>query len=207
MLGGVAAAVALVLALVVAVALGRRVRVRAEAQASVDEELAWTAGGGAQCGPLSIAVAARSGRAPVVAVHLFGRRIARVRPRLRTAVPGEARKQRGSRRPRISAALAALESMALHTRFDVFDVHVRGGAPDPAVVGPAAALLSAASGALAPWARVTHEIDWLAESTHAELHARVELAVSPARVAMVLLRFARPSAWNKPTLAAASAAV
>jgi hypothetical protein len=170
----VVVAASVVLALVAL--LVRPVKVHAQVKAKAGAEGAWSAAAGGAVGPLAF-TAGISPRGSAWTAHLLGRAIARG-----TRIPGGDAARRAGARVRRSAATRALgvaRTVLRRVRFERFDALVRGTAGDPATTARVLGLLTAASAALAPRARIASDVDWLGDSPFVDVDCDLEASFVP----------------------------
>jgi hypothetical protein len=168
-----------ILAIVLAVAFvaTRWVRVSASLQAMVDED-AWAIAWGAKIGPFAL-TGARARGASIAKAKASGAsdRLIRV-----------ARWLAGVIDPIVVLELA-LDALA-HVRVESFELRLRGGDPDPLLMGRVAAILAVASGTLAPVATIDAALDWTAEYPSLDVRASGAVAFTPFGLALDGARFA-----------------
>lgn len=189
----IALALSIVSAVAAFVAL-RRVRVSMSMQASASHQ-GWALAGGGSMGPVAMSAAQMHGVRGAWSVHVFGRRIV-----------GSNGVKKKSAKPKKDSALvrrawrAAMEIdpiVAMEIGLDLFarvrleslELRVRGGDPDPLLMGRVAAVLAVASGLLAPVARIDAALDWTAEESSLELGVSCDASFIPIVVAWDGMRF------------------
>jgi hypothetical protein len=173
----IAVAVAVTILLAVGALLARRVKVRAQVKAKADVGGAWSAAAGGAVGPIAFTAGISPGGAAWTA-HLLGRTVARG-----TRVPGgDAVRRVGARvrrRTTAARALGVARTVLRRVRFDRFDALVRGTAGDPATSARIMGLLTAASAAFAPRARIASDVDWLADAPFVDVDCDLEASFVP----------------------------
>jgi hypothetical protein len=170
-------------ALACAVLLVVRVRVRARGKATASIEGDWSAAAGGAVGPVAF-TAGFSPRGAQWMAHLLGRRVARG-----AGVPRRVRARVGERVRRPSrAGWGVARALLRRVRFDRLDAVVRGTAGDPATNAHVMGLVSAASATLAPWANVTTDVDWMADSAFVDVDFDLEASFVPLLLGWDLAR-------------------
>lgn len=189
--------VALALSFVVVVAwlATRRLRASVSVQATASED-GWALAGGASVGALA-ASGARTGGGGAWAVHLFGKKVigsggkttrAKAAPRDRAKTAKRVLGVASEIDPIVAVELA-LDAVG-RVRVESLALRVRGGDPDPLLMGRVAAVLAVASGLLAPVADVDAALDWAAETPSIDAAATVEVSFVPIVLAFDVARFA-----------------
>lgn len=189
--------IALALSIVVAVAafvLLRRVRVSMSTQASASEN-GWALAGGGSMGPVAVSAAQMHGVRGAWSVHVFGRRIvgSNGAPKKKRA---EKKKDSALVRRATRVAMEIDPIVAMELALDVFarvrleslELRVRGGDPDPLLMGRVAAVVAVASGLLAPIARIDAALDWTAEESSLDVGVSFEASFIPVVVAWDVTR-------------------
>jgi hypothetical protein len=161
--------------------LALRVRVRAQVKAMVHAAGGWRAAAGGAVGPIAF-TAGVSPEGSAWTAHVLGRSVARGR-RLPKA-PGRGRVSLTGDRA-LDVATVALRRV----RFDRLDARVHGAADDPATSARVMGLLAAAS-ALVPRARVSTDIDWLADAAFVDVDCDMEASFVPLLVGWDMARLA-----------------
>ena len=176
-----AAGGAALLVLVASALLAIRVRVRAQVKAMAHAGGTWRAAAGGAVGPIAF-TAGVSPEGSAWTAHVLGRTVAR----------GRGLPTGGARGGRLSADWAwDLASIAhRRVRFDRLDALVHGAADDPATSARIMGLVSAASAALFPRARVTSDVDWLADAAFVNVDCDVEASFVPLLVGWDMARLA-----------------
>ncbi len=177
----VAAVLALLAVASVVALLARRVRVRAQLKAMARNG-AWRAAAGGAVGPIAF-TAGVSPDGSAWTAHVLGRTVARGR-----RVPGVDR-AREAARGQEWRALDVAEIAARRLRFDRLDALVHGAADDPATSARVMGFLTAAS-ALFPRARVTSDVDWMADAAFVDVDCDVEASFVPLLVGWDVARLA-----------------
>lgn len=186
------AVVLVLLAVAPVVLLALRVRVRAQVKAMAHEGGTWKAAAGGAVGPVAF-TAGVSPDGSAWTAHVLGRTVARGR-----RLPA-ADKAREAARGHEWRALDVAEIAARRVRFDCLDALVHGAADDPATSARVMGFLTAAS-ALFPRARVTSDVDWMADAAFVDVDCDVEASFVPLLVGWDVARLAlhRKTASKEP---------
>jgi hypothetical protein len=185
-------ALSIVLAVVAFVAT-RRMHASGSLQAAASED-GWAIAGGAKIGPIAVSGARMPGVRGAWAVHLFGRRVAGSNG---THAKKETRPQSALQRRALRVATEMDPIVAMELGLDVFgrvrseslEAVVRGGDPDPLLMGRVAGVLAVVSGVLAPVARIDSQLDWAAETSSLDVRVAVEASFIPVVIAWDVTRF------------------
>ncbi len=147
-----------------------RVRLRAQVRASADAEGTWRAAAGGAVGPVAFTAGLSPG-GTAWSAHVLGRNVARG-----TRIPaGGARR----RIPRTQRAWTIGRAALGRVHFDRLDAHVRGAADDPATSARIAGAIAAFSATVTPFARVTTDVDWMADQAFVDLDCDLEASFVP----------------------------
>ncbi len=192
----VALALSIMLAVVAFVALFafRRMRMSMSVQASASET-GWSLAVGGSMGPIAASAAQMHGVRGAWAVHVFGRRMAGSNGAPKKTAKPKKESALVRRAARVAMEIDPIVAMELgldvfgRVRVESLEMRVRGGDPDPLLMGRVAAVLAVASGLLAPVARIDAALDWTAEESSLELGFALGASFVPVVVAWDVTRF------------------
>jgi len=188
------AAVAIAFVLAVAFVATRRMRASVSLQAMASDE-GWALAGGAKVGPIAASAARMRGANGAWAVHLFGRKmigsgvVREKKPKKKSDAKIARRAWRvGKEIDPIVAIELALDALG-RVRVESLSLRVRGGDPDPLLMGRVAAVLAVASGLLAPVATIDAALDWTADAPSLDVRFEGEVSFVPAALALDAARW------------------